>query len=101
MKLDFVRTHARDAIDKLMDEHGLDVILGNGDGRMTAIASAAGYPVGSVPLGYADFNGRAFGMNVITGRNGESKMLKVMSAWEATFPEGRKAPLMLVDKAHG
>lgn len=95
-KLEFVRTHAKDAIDQLMEKHNLDAIIGNGDGRMTAIASAAGYAVGAVPLGYADnFNGRAFGLNVITGKHGERRMLEIMSAWQVTFPEGRRTPPLL------
>ncbi|KAF9775397.1 hypothetical protein IL306_006497 [Fusarium sp. DS 682] len=82
-KHEFVRTHAKEAIDKLFLENNLDMLMGNGDGRMTAIASAAGYVVGSASLGYADnFNGRAFGINLITGSGGERKMLEVMSTWE-------------------
>ncbi|KAM0186995.1 hypothetical protein ACHAPI_011423 [Fusarium lateritium] len=92
-KHEFVRTHAKMAIDQLFQDNNLDVLIGNGDGRMTAIASAAGYAVGSAPLGYAEgFNGRAFGVNLITGVGGERKMFEAMSAWEKTFPEGRKAP---------
>lgn len=79
-----------------MEKHKLDAVVGNGDGRMTAIASAAGYAVGVLPLGYADkFNGRPFGLNVITGRYGERRMLEIMSVWEETFPEARKAPPLL------
>ncbi|KAG7291481.1 hypothetical protein NEMBOFW57_001500 [Staphylotrichum longicolle] len=52
-----------------------------------------GYAVGAIPLGYADkFNGRAFGLNVITGPHGEREMLEIMSAWQVTFPEGRRHP---------
>ncbi|QPC71981.1 hypothetical protein HYE68_002733 [Fusarium pseudograminearum] len=99
-KHEFVRSHAKQAIDQLFQSHDLGVLIGNGDGRMTAIASAAGYAVGSAPLGYAEtFNGRAFGINLITGVGGERKMLEVMKAWEKTFPDGRKAPPALDEKS--
>ncbi|UZP40253.1 hypothetical protein NXS19_008069 [Fusarium pseudograminearum] len=99
-KHEFVRSHAKQAIDQLFQSHDLDVLIGNGDGRMTAIASAAGYAVGSAPLGYAEtFNGRAFGINLINGIGGERKMFEVMKAWEKTFPDGRKAPPALDEKS--
>jgi amidase len=69
--------------------------MGLGDGRLSSIASLAGYAVGSLPLGFTDFNGRAFGVHAIAGRNGEKKLLEVMSAWEGSFPEGRRAPPMM------
>jgi amidase len=90
------RQVARDALAKELSRNSLDVILGPGDGRISSLAAAAGYAVGVVPLGYADFNGRAFGMNVIAGENGEAKILEFMSVWEATLPEARRPPPMLV-----
>lgn len=69
--------------------------MGPADARMASVAAAAGFPVGTVPLGYANFNGRAFGMNIIAAAGQESKMIEVMSAWENTFPEARKPPPIL------
>ncbi|KAF7928413.1 uncharacterized protein EAE98_005469 [Botrytis deweyae] len=40
-------------IDKTIHQFGLDVIVGPMDGRMPTIAAAAGFPVGTVPLGYS------------------------------------------------
>jgi amidase len=45
-------------IDKIMSDDQLDVIVGTPTGRMITVASCAGYPVGNVPLGYAEFDGR-------------------------------------------
>jgi hypothetical protein len=41
-------------------------------------------------------------MNMIGLPNNEAKMLQIMSAWEATFPEARVAPPQLVhwDRDH-
>lgn len=76
---------------------GVDVILGPADGRMATLAAAAGYPVGTVPLGFADFNGRAFGMNVIASADQEGRMVQLMSGWEKTFPEARLPPPQLIN----
>lgn len=82
-------------ISKAVGEFDVDVILSQSDGRMASVASAAGYAVASLPLGYADFNGRAWGVNAVAGPGGEEKLLELMSAWEVTFTEGRKAPPQL------
>ena len=70
---------------------------------MASVAAAAVYPIGVMPLGFAnDFNGRAFGVNIIARDGEEDKILHAMSAWEATFPDARCAPpMMLVDRGGG
>ncbi len=95
-RLKITRQRATSAIEKSLAENQVDVILGPADSRIASVAAAAGYPVASVPLGYADFNGRAFGMLLISPGNTEAKMFEVMSAWEATL-EPRKPPPMLVN----
>ena len=79
------RNHTRNAIQKSLEVNDIDVIMGPADARIASVAAAAGYPVATVPLGFADFNGRAFGMNLIAGENKEGALLQVMSAWEKTF----------------
>lgn len=69
--------------------------MGPAAARMASVAAAAGFPVGTVPLGYASFDGRVFGMNLIAAAGQESKMIQVMRAWENTFPQARKPPPML------
>ena len=66
------------------------------DGRIPTIAAAAGYPVGTMPLGYSKTNGKAFGACIISGAGGEAKILRAMNAWHATMP-ARKPPPQLVD----
>lgn len=83
--LETTRNHTRNAIQKSLEVNGIDVIMGPADARIASVAAAAGYPVATVPLGFADFNGRAFGMNLITRENKEGTLLQVMSAWEKTF----------------
>lgn len=90
-----MRSTARAAINKTLSDYKIDVILGPADARIASVAAVAGYPVASLPLGFADFNGRAFGMNMIAEAGNEAKMLEVMNAWEKTFPEARAPPPML------
>ena len=92
-----LRSHARKSITQSLEDCKVDVILGPADARMASVAAAAGYPVGVVPLGFADFNGRAFGMNIIARDGEEYKILHAMRAWEDTFPDARCPPPMLVN----
>lgn len=91
--------------DRIFANEDVDVLMGPLDGRIVSVAAAAGYPVGVVPLGYADgagMNGRAYGMTIVAAAGQEGKILQVMSAWEATMP-GRKPPHLLVNSSviHG
>ncbi|KAL6719943.1 hypothetical protein ACLMJK_001864 [Lecanora helva] len=95
--LAILRKAARSSIDKVLSEHKIDVIIGPSDGMFASMGAAAGYPVASMPLGFADFNGRAFGVQVLARSGEENKILRVMSAWEATIPEGRQPPPSLIN----
>ncbi|KAK2737896.1 hypothetical protein FQN57_007347 [Myotisia sp. PD_48] len=82
-------------IDHIINKYGVDVIIGPADSQLTKIAAAAGYPVASLPLGYLDYNGRAFGMLAIASANNESKLIEVMSAWDVMFNPVKPPPLLL------
>ncbi|KID82777.1 Amidase [Metarhizium guizhouense ARSEF 977] len=85
-----------DGVDHILQKYGVDVIIGPADSFLTSMATGSGYPVAGMPLSYLDFNGRAFGLAAIAGQNQEALLIKVLSAWEATFPP-RKPPPMLVN----
>ena len=97
--LESTRSRTSTSIQKSLDENRIDVIMGPADARMASVAAAAGYPVATVPLGFADFNGRAFGMNVIAPAGQEHEIFRVMSAWETTFGP-REPPPLLAGDAH-
>ncbi|KAM3443914.1 hypothetical protein MY4824_000362 [Beauveria thailandica] len=78
-------------IDRVLEENEVDIILGPGDGTMFIIAGTAGYPVASLPLGYLDFNGRPFGMQITARAHEDALLIQAQSAWEATFPP-RQSP---------
>ncbi|KAL2673845.1 hypothetical protein Neosp_012289 [[Neocosmospora] mangrovei] len=89
------RQSVRTAVEKLWEETGTDVIMASGESLVTTIAAAAGYPIASVPLGFSSHNGRPYGMEVVARNGAEDKLFQVMSAWEATFPDGRRPPPLL------
>ncbi|KAJ5461345.1 uncharacterized protein N7458_002897 [Penicillium daleae] len=80
-------------------ESNADVIMASGETLVPSTAACAGYPIGSVPLGFSTYNGRPFGMEVLARNGEEEKIFLVMSAWEATFPEARRPPPLLVNWA--
>ena len=92
-----MRDTARKNIETVLSDNKIDVILAPGDARMASIAALAGYPHGAVPLGFAEFNGRVFGLNVLARAGEEHKIFAFMSVWEETFPPARQAPPMLVN----
>ncbi len=95
--LDYLRKSYRDAVEKCFEATGADVIMASGESYLTTIASGAGYPIASVPLGFSSYNGRPYGMEILARNGEEEKILRVMSAWEASFPEARKPPPLLVN----
>ena len=90
-------------IHYIIDEYGVDVLIGPIDSRMMSFAASAGksilemvvvgnplincagYPIDTIPLGYLDFNGRPFGLCGIARAHQDSVLLKVQTACEATF----------------
>lgn len=96
-KLEVVRTKAISVVAEALALHKVDVIVSLADARIASLAATAGIAVGTVPVGFADFNGRAWGLCVIAGERGEGKILEVMSAWEKLFPEAQVPPPMLVN----
>ncbi|KAF3395664.1 hypothetical protein DPV78_008984 [Talaromyces pinophilus] len=61
------------------------------------MGAAAGFPVGNLPLGFANFNDRPFSLHMIASAYEEGKMLRIMSAWAATSPENVRPSLLLIE----
>ncbi|KAI1111811.1 putative glutamyl-tRNA amidotransferase subunit A [Nemania sp. NC0429] len=94
--LEHVRKVSRnEGIDRILKEYDVDVVIGPADSFITSLATASGYPVAGMPLTYLSFNGRPLGLAALAGRNQDATLVKMMSAWEATFPK-RKPPPELV-----
>ncbi|KAL9114672.1 MAG: hypothetical protein Q9227_001350 [Pyrenula ochraceoflavens] len=81
------RQVARDlGIDKTLRDNDIDVIIGPADSSLTVLVAAAGYPIASLPLSTYKGNGRPFGLVVMAGQWQEGLLIRVMSAWEKSFP---------------
>ncbi|OAG13532.1 amidase family protein [Alternaria alternata] len=94
----YARTRCgKDGIDKVLEENDVDIIMGPGDGPMFTIAGTAGYPSATLPLGYLDFNGRPFGLQIIAKAHQEALLIQAQSAWESTFPSRQPPPLDEID----
>ncbi|KIX07669.1 uncharacterized protein Z518_02323 [Rhinocladiella mackenziei CBS 650.93] len=93
-----LRDFASGTMKSLLKEYDIDVVLGPCDSRTGSVGTASGFPVASLPLGFADFNGRGFSLHMLAPENEEAKMLHVMAAWQATFPEGVRPPPILIEK---
>jgi amidase len=78
-------------IDATLKKYDLDVIMGAPTGRSATIYDMAAYPIGTLPLGYARFNGRPFGLSVVAPGGREDLIIRVMGAWERMV-EPRKPP---------
>lgn len=95
--LEAFRSAMRRNVEDCLSRCKADVIVASSESVLTTVAMGAGYPIASVPLGFANYNGRAFGMEFVARNGEEDKLLRVMRAWEATFPEARKPPPLLVN----
>lgn len=83
----------RRGIDKTLDDNGVDILMGPGDGLLFSISGTAGqsgdlrqvfvrcidfhlgYPGATLPLGYLKFNGRPFRMKIIAKVHQEALLI--------------------------
>jgi amidase len=77
------RWAATEGVDKVMKEHGVDVIVAPSD-RIYQLTFTADYPLASVPFKCVESSGRPYGLHVIAKANEEDKIIKFMSVWERT-----------------
>jgi amidase len=84
---------SRRGIDKALDDNEVDILMGPGDGPLFSISGTAGYPGATLPLGYLNFNGRPFGLQIVAKAGQEALLIQAQSAWEATFPKRQPPPL--------
>ncbi|KAI0206693.1 amidase signature domain-containing protein [Astrocystis sublimbata] len=79
-------------IGDCLERYQAGFILAPGDSLLPSHAMASGHPIANVPLGFARFNGRPFGMQMVARDGCEGQLLKVMAAWETVFPHARQPP---------
>ena len=59
------------------------------EGPSSVMAALAGYPIATAPLGYLEDEDRPFGVAFFTTAEREDVLLRVLAAWEKTFPPRR------------
>lgn len=91
-----LRKTAHDSLLEVLNENDADVIVGPGDSEINMVAAYAGWTVGAVPAGFANFNGRAWALHVLAPPGEEGRIFRFMAAWEATFPENVQPPPGLI-----
>nr|UMZ45363.1 hypothetical protein [Paramyrothecium roridum] len=74
---------ATDGIDKVVQEHGVDVVVCCSDSFFAGVSVAARYPMAAMPLGYIASSGRPYGLLAIAKANEEAKLVKLMAIWNA------------------
>ncbi|KAJ5643622.1 amidase signature enzyme [Penicillium longicatenatum] len=77
-----LRRAARDILDSLFDKEKINILAGPGDSSLCVHASAAGYPVATVPVGQLRYNDRPFGLCLVAMANEEENLLRFMREYE-------------------
>ena len=105
-------------------KYDIDVIVGPSDSELCRFSAARGkqvervlrfpissakvrlgFPIATLPISCLKFSRRPFGLTIAAPAHKEATLIKVMSAWEATFPP-RKVPVAFLEaveqgKRHG
>ncbi|KAK4064443.1 hypothetical protein Trihar35433_7960 [Trichoderma harzianum] len=87
-----------DGIDQILNLFELDAIASLADSPLSSVASAAGYPIATMPLGILDMNGRPFGISMTASKHQEKKLFQIMSAWETLG--ARQPPPALMEETN-
>ncbi|KAJ5926219.1 Amidase [Penicillium verrucosum] len=77
-----LRRAARAILDDLFDKEGINILAAPGDSPLCVHASAAGYPVATVPIGQLRYNGRPFGLCLVARADEEETLLRFMAVYE-------------------
>ncbi|KAL7957637.1 amidase signature domain-containing protein [Trichoderma compactum] len=65
-----------DGIDQILSLFNLDAIASLADSPLSSVASAAGYPITTMPLGILDMNGRPFGISMTASKHQEKNLFR-------------------------
>jgi len=75
---------------------GLDAVRTSTDGALCMLASVVGCPASTAPVGYLEDSGRPFGLGFVAPPNREITLLRLMGAFEATFPRASSGLTQIV-----
>ncbi|CAI7644884.1 unnamed protein product [Penicillium glandicola] len=77
-----LRKAARAILDDLFDKENVNILAAPGDSPLCVHASAAGYPVATVPIGQLRYNDRPFGLCLVVRADEEETLLRFMGVYE-------------------
>ncbi|KAJ5789360.1 amidase signature enzyme [Penicillium psychrosexuale] len=77
-----LRKAARDILDDLFDKEKINILAAPGDSPLCRYASAAGYPIATVPVGQLRYNDRPFGLCLVAQADEEETLLRFMGMYE-------------------
>lgn len=69
-------------VDKLFQEKGIDLLVAPAESMLCVYSAYAGYPIATAPLTTLTFNGRPWGIAVITKAGQEGLLLRFIAAIE-------------------
>ncbi|KAK8035698.1 amidase, partial [Apiospora marii] len=81
-----LRAKAKQILDQIFKKENVDLIAAPVDSAFCIYPAAAGYPLGHVPLGQLNYNGRPFGLCLMARADDEETLLRFMSAYESATP---------------
>ncbi|KAJ5614229.1 amidase signature enzyme [Penicillium herquei] len=77
-----LRKAARDILDEVFENEGINILAAPGDSSLCIHAAAAGYPIVTVPIGKLHYNARPFGLCLVARANEEKTLLQFMESYE-------------------
>ncbi|KAL7788771.1 putative amidase [Trichoderma afarasin] len=83
-----------ESIDRVLEEYGLDAIIAPTESEIHKIASFAGYPIGTMPLGYLLPSGRPHGLSILSSKCNDALILRIMHVY-GTKSFTRRVPSQL------
>jgi amidase len=92
------RQEARERLDMLLAQHGLDFIVSR-NSEMSTVAAMAGYPLLAVPGGYR-LDGMPFGVTFMGRFLGEGALMRAGYAYSKTGKPLRHEPILPIPTPH-
>ncbi|KAJ5746016.1 amidase signature enzyme [Penicillium odoratum] len=77
-----LRKAARDILDDVFEKEHVNILAAPGDSSLCVHASAAGYPIATVPIGQLRYNSRPFGLCLVARADEEETLLRFMGEYE-------------------
>ncbi|KAK2756504.1 hypothetical protein FQN54_005397 [Arachnomyces sp. PD_36] len=87
------------SFDETIAKYDLDVIIGPTDSLLSAFSASQGCPIATLPLAYLDYNGRPISLLAAAPRHHEATLIKLMGAFECSFPKLQPPSELLAHRA--